>query len=45
VYAAQRFVAILNPSSRTFDELCKPLLAEAYARVERQHRLQGKGAG
>ena len=40
VYAAQRFVAILNPSHGTFDEVVAPLLEEAYRRVERQHRLQ-----
>jgi hypothetical protein len=40
VYAAQRFVAILNPSRATFDEVIAPLLEEAYRRVERQHKLQ-----
>ena len=40
VYAAQRFVAILNPSATTFESEIKPLLAEAYAKVERQHRLK-----
>jgi hypothetical protein len=43
VYAAQRFICILNPSRRTFDEVVAPLLEEAYRRVERQHRLQAGG--
>ena len=29
VYAKQRWIAILNPSRRTFDEAVKPLIAEA----------------
>ncbi len=33
VYAKQRWVAILNPSRRTFDEVVKALTTEAYARV------------
>jgi hypothetical protein len=33
VYAKQRWVAILNPSRRTFDEVVKPLIAEAYERL------------
>ena len=45
VYAAQRFVAILNPSAQSFETLLKPLLAVAYERVERQHRLQKKDPG
>ncbi|OGO56469.1 MAG: hypothetical protein A2V85_03750 [Chloroflexi bacterium RBG_16_72_14] len=32
VYAKQHWVAILNPSRRTFDEVVKPLIAEAYER-------------
>jgi hypothetical protein len=35
VYAKQRWLAILNPSWRTFDEVVKPLIAEAYARLAR----------
>jgi hypothetical protein len=45
VYAAQRFVAILNPSAETFERLVKPLLEEAYERLARQHRLQHPGGG
>lgn len=30
VYAPQFFVCILNPSEATFEEMVKPLLAEAY---------------
>jgi hypothetical protein len=33
VYAKQRWIAILNPSQRTFDEMVKPLIAEAYERL------------
>lgn len=33
VYAKQRWICILNPSQETFDEVVKPLLAEAYARI------------
>jgi hypothetical protein len=33
VYAKQRWICILNPSQETFDEIVKPLLAEAYARI------------
>ncbi len=35
VYAKQRWIAILNPSDRTFDEVVKPLIAEAYGRLAR----------
>jgi hypothetical protein len=35
VYAKQRWIAILNPSWQTFDALVKPLVAEAYARLDR----------
>jgi hypothetical protein len=38
VYAKQRWIAILNPGRRTFDEVVKPLIAEAYERVARQRR-------
>ena len=43
VYAAQRWVSILNPSDATFEATVKPLLEEAYRRLERQHRLRGGG--
>ncbi len=33
VYAKQRWVAILNPSRATFDDVVKPLIAEAYDRL------------
>jgi hypothetical protein len=33
VYAKQRWIGILNPSWATFDELVKPLIAEAYDRL------------
>jgi hypothetical protein len=33
VYAKQRWLAILNPSRRTFDEVVKPLIAEAHERL------------
>jgi hypothetical protein len=33
VYAKQRWIAILNPSLETYEELVKPLLAEAHARL------------
>ena len=39
-YAAQRWISILNPSQATFDELVRPLLDEAHARVVRQFRLK-----
>jgi hypothetical protein len=35
VYAKQRWLAILNPSRQTFDEIVKPLVAEAYERLAR----------
>jgi hypothetical protein len=38
VYAKQRWVAILNPSGDTFERIVKPLIAEAYERVAKQHR-------
>ena len=33
VYAKQRWIAILNPSRRTFDETVKPLIVEAHDRL------------
>ena len=45
VYAAQRWVSILNPSAATWEGEAKPLLEEAYARLARQERLRERGAG
>ena len=33
VYAKQRWIAILNPSRRTFDEIVTPLIDEAHDRL------------
>lgn len=38
VYASQRWIAIVNPTRRTFDETVKPLLDEAYQKVARTTR-------
>ena len=38
VYAKQRWVAILNPTRQTFEEVVKPLLTEAYERLARPRR-------
>ena len=38
VYAKQRWIAILNPTRRTFDEVLAPLIAEAHARLVSSHR-------
>jgi Family of unknown function (DUF6194) len=38
VYAKQRWISILNPSSTTYDEEVRPVLAEAYERVARPAR-------
>lgn len=38
VYAKQRWIAILNPSRQTFDEIVKPLIAEAYDRLAKPRR-------
>jgi hypothetical protein len=35
VYAKQRWIGILNPSRATFDEVVKPLIAEAHDRLAR----------
>jgi Family of unknown function (DUF6194) len=35
VYAKQRWVAILNPGRRTFEDTVKPLIAEAHDRLAR----------
>ena len=36
VYAKQRWISILNPSTATFDDLVLPLLAEAHDRIADQ---------
>jgi hypothetical protein len=41
VYARQRWIGILNPSRRTFDDIVKPLIAEAYERLARPRRRAG----
>jgi hypothetical protein len=41
VYAKQRWIGILNPSRRTFEDVVKPLIAEAYARLTRAARRAG----
>jgi hypothetical protein len=38
VYARQRWIAVLNPSRSTFDDVVKPLIAEAHARLARDDR-------
>ncbi len=38
VYAKQRWIAILNPSRETFEEVVKPLLAEAHDRLPKARR-------
>jgi hypothetical protein len=35
VYARQRWIAIVNPSRQTFEDLLRPLLDEAFAKVAR----------
>jgi hypothetical protein len=37
VYAKQRWVAIVNPSARSFEEIVKPLIGETHDRVAAQH--------
>jgi len=41
VYARQRWIAILNPSQATFDDVVKPLIAEAHERLARTKRRSG----
>jgi Family of unknown function (DUF6194) len=41
VYARQRWISILNPSARSFDELVKPLIAETHDRLAAQRTLRG----
>lgn len=38
VYARQRWIAILNPSWSSFDDLVKPLIGEAHERLARPRR-------
>jgi hypothetical protein len=38
VYAKQGWIAILNPSRRTFDRVVKPLIGEAHERLARPRR-------
>lgn len=38
VYARQRWIAIVNPSRATFDEVLKPLIAEAHDRLAHPRR-------
>jgi len=38
VHAKQRWVAILNPSAHSFEEIVKPLLAETHHRAAAQHQ-------
>jgi len=42
VYAKQRWIAILNPSRQAFDEVVKPLVAEAYERLARPRRAKAR---
>ena len=42
VYARQLWLAILNPSARTFDDVVKPLLAEAYQRLAAQRARRSR---
>jgi hypothetical protein len=35
VYAKQRWICILNPSRSTFEDVVKPLIDEAHARLAR----------
>lgn len=38
VYARQRWASILNPSIQSFEEICKPLLAETHDRLAAQQK-------
>ena len=42
-YGKQRWIAILNPSRETFDDVIKPLIAEAHDRLAKARR--GASAG
>ena len=41
VYAKQRWIAILNPRRRTFDQIVKPLIAEGRERLAAPRRGRG----
>lgn len=43
VYAQQRWIAILNPSRQTFDDVVKPLIAEAHDRLAKPRRAPRGG--
>ena len=43
VYAKQRWICILNPSRETFDEVVRPLVAEAHDRLARPRRRAPAG--
>ena len=45
VYARQRWVSILNPSARAFEEIVKPLLAEAHDRLAAQRTSRRNPSG
>ena len=40
VYAKQRWLAILNPSQETFEDVVKPLIAEAHERLAKPRRAK-----
>jgi hypothetical protein len=42
VYAKQRWLAILNPSRDTFDQVVKPLISEAHVRLARTRARHSK---
>ena len=44
-YARQLWVAILNPSAATFEDVVKPLLAEAYERLAAQRARHATSGG
>ena len=44
VYAKQRWIAILNPSRQSYDDVVKPLVAEAYERLAKQRRRESSKA-
>lgn len=44
-YARQLWVAILNPSDVTFEEIVRPLLAEAYERLAAQQARHARSGG
>jgi hypothetical protein len=43
IYAKQHYVSILNPSATTFQDVVKPLLAEAHARTAAQYARREAG--